>query len=777
MKPKILLVALVCMAFLAKAYAQRPSFDKSKDILIACFDIKPDPDDIHAVAALGSMLVHPDLNNVNYFAVAGAYGSQGGSYLQSNSLFNLAFGNNWTDAHSNRSAALTAITNKVVPVLQNGGKVWVQEGGQSDVTADWLMPVINANNGISSNTTKNNVIVVQHDDGFNEGNTNSTKLSNVKANTNYFLLDDGNAGWTASWGDHGPWSTPMYRNQSSSYVDQAKNSPNTVAKTLWTEADLIFNNYFPNGFPHDWSFFFTDGVDYSDCVENWWIFEIGSDADTHDKFWSRYVMNTDSNNPPTGTDSVSCANLPSSITSSNTISVSVPYEASQSRDVVVEFWDTGWIKQGKTTVSSGSGTATVTISLDNAPATGSNYLFKTSIRPVNGNWQTNIDACQKTNVTVGSGNNNSQTPFGGTAATIPGTIEVENFDNGGQGIAYNDTDTANNGPNIAREDEGVDIEARDGGQTIGWTANGEWLEYTVNATAGTYTLEARVATTTTGKSIVAKLDSATLGTFNLPNTGGWGTFQTISIPNIAVSGGNGKILRLEFVGGGANVNWVKFTSDGSNNNCNINWTSPNQSISKTTLNWTSPAIDISCATSVNISMDIEGLTPAQMEASDYLNIYYSVDGGAQIAISENTDGFALKTISANNVSGNSLEIIINGKTSWQDETYNINNISVQSNGTAKDASTKENILSDSNDKTMIYPNPILPNESFNILLGNTNTIKQISIFEYTGKLIYSTQTNKDRIDLNMSKLSMSRGLYLVKIDKNSNSKTLKLIVK
>lgn len=293
----LIFLKMIFLITFSSAFAQRPSFNKNKDILIACFDIRPDPDDIHAVAALGSMLAHQDLSNVNYFAVAGAYGNQGGRYLQSNSLFNMAFGNNWTDAHNNRSAAIAAITNKVTPILKNGGKVWVQEGGQSDVTADWLMPLINANNGISSTTTKNNVILVQHDDGFNEGKANQSKLRNVKANTRYFLLDDGNAGWNDGWGDHGPWSTPMYRNRSNSFVDQAKNSPNSVAKRLWTEADRIFNNYFPNGFPHDWSFFFTDGVDYSDCVENWWIFEIGTKADTHAKFWSRYVMNTTGNNP------------------------------------------------------------------------------------------------------------------------------------------------------------------------------------------------------------------------------------------------------------------------------------------------------------------------------------------------------------------------------------------------------------------------------------------------------------------------------------------------
>ncbi len=154
----------------------------------------------------------------------------------------------------------------------------------------------------------------------------------------------------------------------------------------------------------------------------------------------------------------------------------------------------------------------------------------------------------------------AQGPFGGSARPIPGTIEAEDYDVGGQGVAYNDADAVNNGPNVAREDEGVDIEARDGGQSVGWTADGEWLEYTVNATGGTYDLEARIATITTGKSIIAKLDGITLGTFNLPNTGDWGTFETVKIENVNVTGGNDKILRLEFVGGGTNLNWVKFSA-------------------------------------------------------------------------------------------------------------------------------------------------------------------------------------------------------------------------
>jgi len=111
----------------------------------------------------------------------------------------------------------------------------------------------------------------------------------------------------------------------------------------------------------------------------------------------------------------------------------------------------------------------------------------------------------------------------------------------------------------------------------------------------------------------------------------------------------------------------------------VQWTSPNQSITRRTQRWTSQPIDIACASGVTISMDIEGLTPRVMERADYLNIYYSVDGGPQIPISENRDGFSLKTVSANGITGDSLVLYINGKTSWRDETYNITNISVQGN--------------------------------------------------------------------------------------------------
>ena len=151
-----------------------------------------------------------------------------------------------------------------------------------------------------------------------------------------------------------------------------------------------------------------------------------------------------------------------------------------------------------------------------------------------------------------------QTPYGGAARPLPGRIEAEHYDEGGEMDAYHDTTAGNEGGELRTDD--VDIQANDGGYNVGWTTDGEWLEFTVDVTAGTCDLQARVAAISTGKQVVVKLDGVTLGTISVPNTGSWSTFQTVTVPNVSITGGSGKILRIEFVGGSTNLDWVDLVS-------------------------------------------------------------------------------------------------------------------------------------------------------------------------------------------------------------------------
>ena len=59
-------------------------------------------------------------------------------------------------------------------------------------------------------------------------------------------------------------------------------------------------------------------------------------------------------------------------------------------------------------------------------------------------------------------------PYGGTAAAVPGTVHAENYDTGGQGVAYNVTSV--NGTANSYRSDGVDLEATTdtGGRATTW---------------------------------------------------------------------------------------------------------------------------------------------------------------------------------------------------------------------------------------------------------------------------------------------------------------------
>ena len=151
-----------------------------------------------------------------------------------------------------------------------------------------------------------------------------------------------------------------------------------------------------------------------------------------------------------------------------------------------------------------------------------------------------------------------QAPYRMTPAPIPGTIEVEDFDLGGQGLAYNDDDASNNG-GAYRPDEGVDLEGTTDtgfGYNAGFVLNGEWLEYTVDVTAGTWDVELRVASNEDGGSLQLELDGVDItGPIGFPGTGGWQNWTTVLVEDIDFTGGV-QTLRVQMLDDDFNLNWI-----------------------------------------------------------------------------------------------------------------------------------------------------------------------------------------------------------------------------
>jgi uncharacterized protein YjdB len=168
----------------------------------------------------------------------------------------------------------------------------------------------------------------------------------------------------------------------------------------------------------------------------------------------------------------------------------------------------------------------------------------------------------KTAVSVITVNSNSQTAYpGGTPWAIPGTIEVENYDNGGEGIAYHDNEAANQGGQY-RTTEGVDVEVcSEGGFNVGWTGTGEWLEYTVNVTTtGNYNVDVRAASTLAGGTFHIEFNGVDkTGLFTTTNTGAWQTWTTISKTGISLTAGV-QVMRIFLDNANFNLNKVTFTS-------------------------------------------------------------------------------------------------------------------------------------------------------------------------------------------------------------------------
>ena len=152
----------------------------------------------------------------------------------------------------------------------------------------------------------------------------------------------------------------------------------------------------------------------------------------------------------------------------------------------------------------------------------------------------------------------TQSPYNGAPAIIPGIFEAENYDLGGSGIAYFDTDATNNG-GFYRTDE-VDIQqSNEGGYHIGWAEQNEWLEYTVDVQAGAdYRVIARVASADSdgNSGFTVSSDSGGSVSFNVGSTGGWQSFTNIE-RTIALNAGE-QILRIDITEDGVNIKSLEF---------------------------------------------------------------------------------------------------------------------------------------------------------------------------------------------------------------------------
>ena len=158
-------------------------------------------------------------------------------------------------------------------------------------------------------------------------------------------------------------------------------------------------------------------------------------------------------------------------------------------------------------------------------------------------------------------------PFGGTAASIPGTVEAENFDEGNYGVTYSGVQGASgdDGDHDYRGEDyaSVDIVAAGEGRAIGYTAADEWLEYTVNvAQDGEYEIVAYVSNGSGAGKLNLSLDGKSLASLSFTGTqDDWNAYEEATGKATLTKGEH--VLRITIANDNTNVDYVKFSLEGA----------------------------------------------------------------------------------------------------------------------------------------------------------------------------------------------------------------------
>ena len=156
----------------------------------------------------------------------------------------------------------------------------------------------------------------------------------------------------------------------------------------------------------------------------------------------------------------------------------------------------------------------------------------------------------------------TQAPF--PAPHVPSVkIEAEDFDRGGQGVAYSDLEPQNLGNSNYRAGEGVDIETVGGVTNVAYIRAGEYLKYSVDTTAaGPFTLTLHAANPdTNAKTVKVYLDGVPAGQVSVGGTGGWASFKdfTAAAPLNIPTGRH--VVTLSFEGiNRINLDWLNLVA-------------------------------------------------------------------------------------------------------------------------------------------------------------------------------------------------------------------------
>jgi len=353
-----------------------------------------------------------------------------------------------------------------------------------------------------------------------------------------------------------------------------------------------------------------------------------------------------------------------------------------------------------------------------------------------------------------------QAPYAGYPIQIPGLVEAEHFDLGGQNVAYYDSDPENAG-NAYRPNDQVDIASNGDGTGdyhIGWVADDEWLAYTVNIyETASYNFEVRTASPA-GGSFHIELDGTDLtGSVSVPPTGSWDNWADTFVNSIHLEEGI-HTLSFHVDSPGFNLDKINIYKPYSGSRIDLLGPDGGEVLNAGSIQdiyWDSYAID-----TVSIFLSVDGggnwqeiINNAPAEFGVYRWVIPELYSD-NCLIRIERQGFG----QINDMSSNSFEI-----------TYPV--------GTDAESVTVQNFKLHQN-----YPNPFNPSTRIHYDLKEAAGV-QVSVHDVTGRLVRILQTGQQSAggyelmwDGKDDKAStVPTGVYFCRLTAGESQQTIKMV--
>jgi hypothetical protein len=362
------------------------------------------------------------------------------------------------------------------------------------------------------------------------------------------------------------------------------------------------------------------------------------------------------------------------------------------------------------------------------------------------------------------------------ASAIPGKVESEGYSNM-YGVKTQTTSDAG------------------GGLNVGWIDRGDWMDYPVNVSAtATYKADFRVATAASGAQLQIKNQSGVvLATLNVPNTGGYQSWQTVSV-NLPLTAGAQtlKVYSSSASGSVFNVNWMNLSTTTSSSTI---ITAPSTSTGSTTKIEAERYASMYGVKTESTSDAGGGLNVGWIDNADWMNYSYSApasgsytirlrvatpNNGAQLQI-KNQSGAVLATVNVPNTgayqSYQTVSATINLSAGTQtlkvqssaSAVWNFNWIELVSPGStttlaAKSTTTQTTTEATASAALEVFPNPVT--DRFALQINNElSGALTVQVINLSGALVKQFSLNKAAAGTSQFYLSIGelpQATYIIK---------------